>query len=368
MNIQKRFLLTSCCLAVLGFAFYLSFRFDLVGSQNFLSSNNVSLLFIDSLPSFVFILMMTFLSASFVGVSKSTRFTIPATWLALTVFMEYLQSIPGHFVLFSGTFDFKDLIALVLGAFISFLALNHFAINKSQQRSQNHQRNQKVVKTSLLVFGAILSIASNIGPNWGIEYDDHEPTDYYYSCTFPDGNVAACEVTPVYLPFTEIRDNDSISFSAENANEDTQTLIDAGADVAEFSGLRVPGKIYVHGDYLFINDRLKGVYIFDNTDPESPTFIGFINVLGSTDMEVLNNVMYVNSFTDLVAIEMQPPYNMQRTEDLFEYPDTNDWLPEGAYFYDTKENSYITIRQDYGIVIGYDNELGNRFFFWDIEL
>ena len=40
--------------------------------------------------------------------------------------------------------------------------------------------------------------------------------------------------------------------------------------------LRVPGKIYVKDNILFVNELAEGVHIIDNTNPSQPELIGFI--------------------------------------------------------------------------------------------
>ena len=35
--------------------------------------------------------------------------------------------------------------------------------------------------------------------------------------------------------------------------------------------MKDPGKIYVFGNFLFVNEKFKGVHIIDNVDPRNPT-------------------------------------------------------------------------------------------------
>ena len=68
--------------------------------------------------------------------------------------------------------------------------------------------------------------------------------------------------------------------------------------------LEKPGKIYVFGPYLLINERLKGIHVFDNSSPELPQSIGFLQVAGCTDMAIQGDVLYVNHLNDLVALRI----------------------------------------------------------------
>lgn len=63
-----------------------------------------------------------------------------------------------------------------------------------------------------------------------------------------------------------------------------------------------PGKIYLYGKYLLVNERKKGIHIFDNTDPSSPVNIGFIQLLGNTDMAIKDDILYADHLGNLVAL------------------------------------------------------------------
>lgn len=63
------------------------------------------------------------------------------------------------------------------------------------------------------------------------------------------------------------------------------------------------GKIYIKDNLLFINDKYKGFHVYDNTNPETPKKINFINIPGATDMAIRNNIIFVNQATDLISLE-----------------------------------------------------------------
>lgn len=66
------------------------------------------------------------------------------------------------------------------------------------------------------------------------------------------------------------------------------------------------GKIYVKDHYIFINERNKGFHIIDNSDAMNPENIGFLNVLGSSDLTIKGTSVYVNNATDLLALTIDP--------------------------------------------------------------
>ena len=72
-----------------------------------------------------------------------------------------------------------------------------------------------------------------------------------------------------------------------------------------------PGKIYIRGSYIFLNDLDKGIHVIDNSNPAQPKNISFIDIPGSVDLAVKGNTLYADFFTDLVAIDISNPHNVQ---------------------------------------------------------
>lgn len=64
------------------------------------------------------------------------------------------------------------------------------------------------------------------------------------------------------------------------------------------------GKLYQYGHYILVNERYKGVHLIDNSEPAAPKKLGFIQVPGSVDFAVKENVLYVDNAVDLVAISL----------------------------------------------------------------
>ncbi|AUC81944.1 hypothetical protein [Lacinutrix sp. Bg11-31] len=63
------------------------------------------------------------------------------------------------------------------------------------------------------------------------------------------------------------------------------------------------GKIYVKDGFLFINRPNKGFHVFDNSNPSAPVNLAFLKVLGSSDLSIKNEVLYINNATDLIAVK-----------------------------------------------------------------
>jgi hypothetical protein len=68
--------------------------------------------------------------------------------------------------------------------------------------------------------------------------------------------------------------------------------------------LSIPGKIYLFGNHLFVNEVGKGIHIINNADKRNPVNIGFINIPGNYDMAVKGNILYADNYIDLLALDI----------------------------------------------------------------
>ncbi|MEN8117819.1 MAG: hypothetical protein ABFS16_12610 [Bacteroidota bacterium] len=107
--------------------------------------------------------------------------------------------------------------------------------------------------------------------------------------------------SPVYLSYEDLREGVKTSASRDLVN---------------------PGKIYFKDGYIFINEEFKGVHIIDNRNPENPQNIGFIEIPGNVDIAIKNDILYADSYIDLVAIDISDindPSEVHRIEDVLPY-------------------------------------------------
>ncbi len=71
--------------------------------------------------------------------------------------------------------------------------------------------------------------------------------------------------------------------------------------------LQNPGKIWIYGHYLFINELYKGIHIVDNRNPAAPKPIGFVNIPANVDLAVRGQVLYADNHTNLLALNISDP-------------------------------------------------------------
>jgi hypothetical protein len=80
------------------------------------------------------------------------------------------------------------------------------------------------------------------------------------------------------------------------------------------------GKIFSHENFLFLNQPGTGVHVIDNSDPANPSTISFINIPGNYDLAVQDDIMYADSYIDLLAIDISNPQSVEvlhREENVF---------------------------------------------------
>jgi hypothetical protein len=116
---------------------------------------------------------------------------------------------------------------------------------------------------------------------------------------------------PVYKTYKEVR--------AEIRNEEPRELVN-------------PRKVFLTEKYIFVNELDKGVHVINNTNPTSPQIETFINIPGNVDIFVVGDVLYADSYTDLVAINVSDVKNisvLDRQIDVFAYllPPHDDTYP-----------------------------------------
>jgi hypothetical protein len=74
--------------------------------------------------------------------------------------------------------------------------------------------------------------------------------------------------------------------------------------------VKQPGKLFIYGNYIFLNEFEKGVHVIDYSNPAAPQNIGFIAIPGNVDLAVNGNYLYADLYTDLVTLDISDPQNV----------------------------------------------------------
>jgi hypothetical protein len=76
------------------------------------------------------------------------------------------------------------------------------------------------------------------------------------------------------------------------------------------------GKIYSYKDLLFINEPYKGIHIYDNANPSAPISKAFLQIPGNIDLAINNNILYADSYIDLLAFDISNIANIKQVKRL----------------------------------------------------
>lgn len=101
------------------------------------------------------------------------------------------------------------------------------------------------------------------------------------------------------------------------------------------------GKIYVKDSFLFINEKNQGFHIFNNSNPENPENIAFLKVMGSSDLAIKNDIIYVNNATDLIAIQTHLESNSIEITKRIPNTFPQMFSPEGFQYTNLQEDDII---------------------------
>jgi len=143
------------------------------------------------------------------------------------------------------------------------------------------------------------------------------------------GTTTYVKYIPVYKSVDEIRQDINITGVRELCN---------------------PGKLFVYGDYIFVNELQTGIHVIDNKDPRNPQSITFIEIPGNVDIAVKDNILYADNYIDLVYFDITDPVSpiyKGRVEDVFSSISQNS-VREHLLYYDTEE-----VTEEYECDLGY---------------
>lgn len=154
------------------------------------------------------------------------------------------------------------------------------------------------------------------------------------SCSNDDNSGKAKFAVPEVKSLTSIRNSISVDAARQTTSD---------------------GKIYVTDNNLFYIAKEKGVHIFDNQNPSSPTNIAFINIAGVHDIAVKGNYLYADNYIDLLVFDISDLQDIKLIKTLQNVIDFYPTYPEEAEFY-----AYDFSPQDNEIITGFTIELRNR--------
>jgi hypothetical protein len=90
----------------------------------------------------------------------------------------------------------------------------------------------------------------------------------------------------------------------------------AAINGAANTAIQHAGKLYIKGNFIYLNDVNKGIHIIDNSNPSHPVQIAFLSIPGNLDIAVKGNILYADMFADLLALDITNPHQVKLTKTL----------------------------------------------------
>ena len=72
-----------------------------------------------------------------------------------------------------------------------------------------------------------------------------------------------------------------------------------------------PGQLYLKGSLILLNDKEKGIHIYDNSDPMHPVQKAFLNIPGNEGIAMRDNILFADAYCGLLAIDVS---NLQQAK------------------------------------------------------
>ena len=98
-----------------------------------------------------------------------------------------------------------------------------------------------------------------------------------------------------------------------------------------------PGKIYIKGNYIFLNEIDKGIHVINNSNPAAPVKLAFIDIPGNVDIAEKENTLYADFYADLVTIDISNP------QDVVVKKFVENIFPERRYYGYTAETGKVIV-------------------------
>ena len=245
-----------------------------------------------SLPSLLHVVALSIITAA-LALPRRLWLLAPWFWVAVNVVFEvgqwsgsFYHEWLGYFE--RGTFDVWDLAFAIFGGVISLAIL-------SDQEGRQHWK--PLWSRVGQGFALLVGLSTIVGSGHG------------YMGPVKGGG------SPVYMSYEQLRDS---------------VVFEAPRDLGH------RGKIYLYKQFLLISQPNQGIHVVDNEDPENPQNIGFIVIPGNVDMAVKDDILFADSFIDLVMVDIRDMENVQevnRRQNVFPYNPRqalgeNQWILE----------------------------------------
>ncbi len=150
-------------------------------------------------------------------------------------------------------------------------------------------------------------------------------------------------LTVILVAFVSCEKNDDSKYKdyqVARALKVSKTEFKNGVDIIAPMPIEESGKIYAYKNYIFVNDKYRGVHVIDNSDPSDPKKVSFIKIAGNVDISVKDDYLYADSITDLMVLDISDVNNITIVNRLENVLRNNIVWPLGADFYEDTDIDY----------------------------
>lgn len=115
---------------------------------------------------------------------------------------------------------------------------------------------------------------------------------------------------------------------------ESRSEIYAGLNGDPNQPIEAAGKIYVDGNYIYVNEVDKGIHVIDNSDPSHPINAAFIRIPGNRDIAIKSNILYADMYSELLAIHIDDIRHVTVASNL-----TNVFPDRGMPYYNSEDTA-----------------------------
>lgn len=128
-----------------------------------------------------------------------------------------------------------------------------------------------------------------------------------------------------------------------------RTDLEKSVFIRDAQNIETPGKIYYKDNFIYLNEKYKGIHVIDNTNPLAPDNVAFINIPGCIDIAIKNQSLLADNAIDLVSIDLSNGLNdlevTKRVKNVFpeSTPPDLDYIP-GVYSHSNRPVGTVIVR------------------------
>ena len=107
-------------------------------------------------------------------------------------------------------------------------------------------------------------------------------------------------------------------------NSVTMTLAEIRSDIVVDimeRQIQNPGKMYYYKDHLFINEKGKGVHVYNNINVANPSYVAYYSIPGNFDIVIKDDILIADNAMDMITLDISDltsPQFLNRIENFKE--------------------------------------------------